>query len=141
MCYGTEFTSNAVLAWQEAFGIEWHYIAPGKPIQNGFVESFNGRLRYQCLNEYLFANLNEARQIIEDWRIDYNTSRPHTSLNGLTPTEFANRSNRDENQNKVYLEANQGGRSLYVSILRPIAEFPKDADGKQYTRCVRIIWS
>lgn len=100
---GTEFTSNAVLAWQEEFGIEWHYIAPGKPMQNGFVESFNGRLRDECLNEHLFANLSEARQIIEDWRIDYNTTRPHTSLNGLTPTEFANRSNRGENQNRVYL--------------------------------------
>ena len=100
---GTEFTSNAVLAWQEEFGIEWHYIAPGKPMQNGFVESFNSRLRDECLNEHLFANLSEARQIIEDWRIDYNTTRPHTSLNGLTPTEFANRSNRGENQNRVYL--------------------------------------
>jgi putative transposase len=54
-------------------------------MQNGFVESFNGRLRDECLNEHLFANLNEARQIIEAWRIDYNTNRPHTSLNGLTP--------------------------------------------------------
>ena len=68
-----------------------HYIAPGKPMQNGFVESFNGRLHDECLNECLFTNLNEARQIIEDWRIDYNTNRPHTSLNGLTPTEFATR--------------------------------------------------
>ena len=71
---GTEFTSNAILAWQEELGIEWHYIAPGKPMQNGFVESFNGRLRDECLNEHLFANLNEARQIIEEWRIDYNTN-------------------------------------------------------------------
>src|SRR6185503_1216021 len=86
---GTEFTSNAILAWQEELGIECHYIAPRKPMQNGFVESFNGRLRDECLNEHLFANLNEARQIIEAWRIDYNTNRPHTSLNGLTPTEFA----------------------------------------------------
>ncbi len=100
---GTEFTSNAILAWQQQLGIEWHYIAPGKPMQNGFVESFNGRLRDECLNEHLFANLNEARQIIENWRIDYNTNRPHTSLNGLTPTGFANRTNRDENQNSVYL--------------------------------------
>jgi transposase InsO family protein len=60
---GTEFTSNALLAWQEELGIEWHYIAPGKPMQNGFVESFNGRLRDECLNEHLFANLNEARQL------------------------------------------------------------------------------
>ena len=53
---GTEFTSNTILAWQEERGIEWHYIAPGKPMQNGFVESFNGRLRDECLNEHLFAN-------------------------------------------------------------------------------------
>jgi putative transposase len=58
---GTEFTSNAILAWQDEQQIEWHYIAPGKPMQNGFVESFNGRLRDECLNEHLFANLNEAR--------------------------------------------------------------------------------
>jgi transposase InsO family protein len=71
---GTEFTSNAILDWQEELGIEWHYVAPGKPMQNGFVKSVNGRLRDECLNEHLFANLNEARQIIEEWRIDYNTS-------------------------------------------------------------------
>jgi putative transposase len=79
---GTEFTSNAILAWQEERGIEWHYIAPGKPMQNGFVESFDGRLRDQCLNEHMFANLNEARQIIEEWRIDYNTNRPHKASTG-----------------------------------------------------------
>jgi hypothetical protein len=78
---GTEFTSNTILAWQEEIEIEWHYITPGKLMQNGFVESFNGRLRDECLNEHLFANLNEARRIIEEWRIDYNTNRPHTSLN------------------------------------------------------------
>ena len=87
----TEFTSNAILAWQEGFGIEWPYIAPGKPTQNGFVESFNRRLRDECLNEHLFANLNKARQIMEEWRIDYNTNRPHTSLNGLTSIDFATR--------------------------------------------------
>ena len=100
---GTEFTSNAILAWQEELGIEWHYIAPGKPMQNGFVESFNGRLRDECLNEHLFANLTEARQIIEEWRIDYNTNRPHTSLNGLTPTEFATSPNRGQTQNRLSL--------------------------------------
>ena len=100
---GTELTSTAILRWQQERGVDWHYIQPGKPIQNAFVESFNGRLRDECLNETAFRSLNEARQIIEDWRIDYNTNRPHTSLNGLTPSEFANRSNRDENQNRVYL--------------------------------------
>jgi putative transposase len=100
---GTEFTSNAILAWQQERDIEWHYIAPGKPMQNGFVESFNGRLRDECLNEHLFANLNEARQIIEAWRIDYNTNRPHTSLNGLTPTEFEARPKEGQNWNRLSL--------------------------------------
>jgi putative transposase len=100
---GSELTSNAILGWQQQHGVEWHYIAPGKPMQNGFVESFNGRLRDECLNEHLFTNLNEARQIIEDWRIDYNTNRPHTSLNGLTPTEFATRPDRGQTLNRVYL--------------------------------------
>jgi putative transposase len=100
---GTEFTSNAILTWQQERDIEWHYIAPGKPMQNGFVESFNGRLRDECLNEHLFTNLNEARQIIEAWRIDYNTNRPHTSLNGLTPTEFAARPKQGQNWNRLSL--------------------------------------
>lgn len=88
---GTEMTSHAVLRWCQDTGAGWHYIAPGKPMQNAFVESFNGRLRDKCLNENLFGNLAEARRIIETWRIDYNINRPHTSLNGQTPTEFAQR--------------------------------------------------
>lgn len=88
---GTEMTSHAVLRWCQDTGAGWHYIAPGKPMQNAFVESFNGRLRDECLNENLFGNLAEARRIIETWRIDYNINRPHTSLNGQTPTEFAQR--------------------------------------------------
>jgi putative transposase len=100
---GTELTSHAILGWQEEHQIEWHYIAPGKPTQNGFIESFNGRLRDECLNEHLFSSLPEARRIIETWRIDYNTKRPHTSLNGLTPTEFAARPNQGHNQNRLSL--------------------------------------
>ena len=100
---GTELTSNAILAWQEDRGVEWHYIAPGKPMQNGFVESFNGRLRDECLNEHLFRNYRHARDIIEEWRIDYNQHRPHTSLNGLTPNEFATRSKMDHNANRANL--------------------------------------
>jgi putative transposase len=98
---GTELTSHAILAWQEERGVEWHYIAPGKPMQNGFVESFNGRLRDECLNEHLFTNLPEARRLIEEWRTDYNTNRPHTSLGGLTPTEFATRPREGKNQNRL----------------------------------------
>jgi putative transposase len=88
---GTELTSHAVLGWVEATGIEWHYIAPGKPVQNAFVESFNGRLRDECLNEHAFRSLHEARSLVEAWRIDYNTVRPHSSLDGLAPSVFANR--------------------------------------------------
>ena len=100
---GTELTSNAILKWSQDRCVEWHYIQPGKPMQNGFVESFNGRLRDECLNEHLFSNYNHARKIIGDWRIDYNTTRPHSSLNGLTPKEFATRSKQDHNQNRFYL--------------------------------------
>lgn len=88
---GTELTSHAVLRWVQETGVEWHYIAPGKPMQNAFVESFNGRLRDECLNEHLFHTLPEARSLIEEWRIDYNTTRPHTSLNGMAPADYARR--------------------------------------------------
>ena len=88
---GTELTSHAILRWQEESGVLWHYIAPGKPQQNGLVESFNGRFRDECLNEHLFRSLASARRIIEAWRTDYNHTRPHTSLNGLTPAAFATR--------------------------------------------------
>lgn len=100
---GTELTSRAILQWQEEQGVEWHYIAPGKPTQNGFVESLNGRFRDECLNEHLFRGLSAARRIIEEWRTDYNARRPHTSLGGLTPNEFATRSQRDHKENRVQL--------------------------------------
>ncbi len=100
---GTELTANAILAWQQDRGVEWHYIAPGKPMQNGFVESFNGRLRDECLNEHLFPTLRRARELIDAWRTDYNLNRPHTSLDGLTPHEFATRSKQDRNRNRANL--------------------------------------
>ena len=86
---GTELTSSAVLKWCQERGIEWHYIAPGKPQQNAFVESFIGRLRDECLNETLFSSLAEAKAVLADWRNDYNRTRPHSSLNNQTPSEFA----------------------------------------------------
>jgi len=100
---GTELTSMAILRWQQETGVAWHYIAPGKPMQNGFVESFNGRLRDECLNETAFRSLAHARELIREWRDDYNGRRPHTSLGGLTPNEFATRSNQDHNQNELSL--------------------------------------
>lgn len=86
---GTEMTSMAVLKWCQEMGIEWHYIAPGKPMQNGFVESFNGSFRDECLNETLFSSLPQARQQISKWKEDYNKQRPHSSLGNTTPYEFA----------------------------------------------------
>lgn len=100
---GTELTSHAILRWQEERRVSRHYIAPGKPQQNGFVESFNGRFRDECLNEHLFRSYAEARRIIEEWRIDYNTHRPHTSLGGLTPAAFATQARTGQNSIGCYL--------------------------------------
>jgi putative transposase len=86
---GTEMTSRAVLRWSAERDIDWHYIAPGKPQQNAFIEAFNSRLRDECLNEHVFASLAEAQRIIEAWRIDYNTGRPHSALGNQTPAAFA----------------------------------------------------
>jgi len=86
---GSEFTSNAILAWADQAKVEWHYIAPGKPMQNGFIESFNGRLRDEFLNETLFSSISHARKALADWRMDYNNTRPHSQLDWLTPAQFA----------------------------------------------------
>jgi putative transposase len=86
---GTEFTSNAILAWAKDHRVEWHYIAPGRPMQNGYTESFNGRMRDELLNESLFIDLDQARQLIADWAADYNTARPHSSLGYKTPAAYA----------------------------------------------------
>lgn len=88
---GTEMTSRAILEWTNRTGVAWHYIAPGKPQQNGFVDSFNGRLRDECLNEELFTTLAEARVVIERWRIDYNPHRLHSSLGYISPAEAERR--------------------------------------------------
>lgn len=85
---GTELTSMAILAWSKATGVDWHYIQPGKPQQNAFVESFIGRLRDECLNETLFSSLPEARAVLANWRDDYNRFRPHSALANKTPQEF-----------------------------------------------------
>jgi putative transposase len=85
---GTELTSLAMLRWAAEHRVRLHHIAPGKPTQNAFIESFNGRFRDECLNEHEFVTLDEAREIIEEWRLDYNAHRPHAALGGLTPDEF-----------------------------------------------------
>jgi putative transposase len=86
---GTELTSNAILTWADESRVDWHYIAPGKPTQNAFVESFNSRLRDELLNETLFRSLLHARVALEAWRNDYNTDRPHSRLGWLTPARYA----------------------------------------------------
>ena len=110
---GTEMTSRAMLEWTNRTGLDWHYIAPGKPQQNGFVESFNGKLRDECLNEEVFPTLAEARVVIERWRRDYNTVRPHSAHGGLTPEA-------------VRLEHAAGRlRSLEGSAARPLPSGPQ----------------
>ena len=86
---GTELTSNAILTWSADMKIEWHYIMPGKPMQNGYAESFNGRMRDELLNESLFLGLADARCAIAAWVADYNNARPHSSLDYRTPAAFA----------------------------------------------------
>lgn len=86
---GTEFTSNTMLQWMEERKINWQYIQPGKPYQNGSIESFNGKLRDECLNENWFLNIKEAQVRIEKWRQEYNDCRPHSALGGKTPAESA----------------------------------------------------
>ena len=86
---GPEFISNAMDAWAYERAVKLHFIRPGKPVDNAYIESFNGRFREECLNQHWFMSLLHARTIIEEWRNDYNLQRPHTSLKGLTPYEFA----------------------------------------------------
>jgi hypothetical protein len=86
---GPEFLSREVDQWAYAHGVALHFIEPGKPVQNAFIESFNGKFRDECLNQNWFGSRDEARRIIEAWRVDYNTVRPHSSLGYRTPAEFA----------------------------------------------------
>lgn len=85
---GTEFTSCAVLSWAQERGIEWHYITPGKPRENGYTESLNGRIRDECLNEHVFKSLAHARQLITTWCDDYNNIRPHSSIGNMSPAVY-----------------------------------------------------
>jgi putative transposase len=85
---GPEFAGKDLGLWSIKNNIRPHFIGPGKPTQNAFIESFNGKMRLQCLNQHWFSTLEEARVLIEEWRKEYNSFRPHSSLNGLTPDEF-----------------------------------------------------
>jgi putative transposase len=89
---GPEFTSKALDAWAYAHQVELTFSRPGKPTDNGYIESFNGKLRDECLNSHWFTSLNDARATLEAWRCDYNDARPHSALGQLAPTAFAQRS-------------------------------------------------
>ena len=121
---GTELTSNAILQWADERQVGWHYIAPGKPQQNAFSESFNGRLRDELLNETLFRSLPDARAKLEVWRRDYNEVRPHSSLGYLTPREYA-----------LALSGETGRRAAQHggSARRPIATLNQDGSDHRRT--------
>ena len=85
---GPEFVSLEFQQWAKQRGIGLGYCRPGKKNENAFIESFNGKLRDECLNMHWFSSLSEARRLIEEWRVEYNDLRPHSSLGGLTPSEF-----------------------------------------------------
>lgn len=88
---GTEFTSKAMFEWAKENKVSLSFIRPGKPVDNAFVESFNGKFREGCLDQHWFANLREAQTLIETWRVHYNTERPHSSLGYMAPAAFAER--------------------------------------------------
>lgn len=88
---GPEFTGRALDQWAHARGVEMRLIQPGKPTQNAYIESFNGRFRDECLNEHWFLSLEHARAVVAEWRRDYNEQRPHSALANLTPAEYAHR--------------------------------------------------
>ena len=93
---GPEFISKALDAWAHMNGVKLHFIQPGKPTQNAYIESFNGKFRDECLNEHVFTSLHDAQTKIESWRKDYNENRPHRYLKQLTPNEFAARFNQQK---------------------------------------------
>jgi putative transposase len=111
---GTELTSMAILHWSQERQVEWHYIAPSKPQQNAFIESFNGRLRDELLNETLFVSLSHVHEILSLWKDDYNTIRPHSALGNLSPAAYAKASARGPQR---------GGALRYAegSAPRPVA--------------------
>ena len=86
---GSEFTSNIMNVWAYDHKVEHIFTDPGRPMQNGYIESFNGKLRAECLNQHWFGNIPEAKDLIENWRLEYNQVRPHSSLDNLTPEEYA----------------------------------------------------
>src|ERR1700733_3680895 len=126
---GTELTGMAILRWSQATQVEWHYIAPGKPQQNAFIESFNGRLRDELLNETIFTSLTHARTALAIWKDDYNTVRPHSALGNLPPAVFAEHS-------VPGMQRDGALRYVEGSAPRPVA--PPSQRGSNDARTLRI---
>jgi putative transposase len=102
---GPEFAGKALDSWAYEAGVTLSFIRPGKPVENAYIESFNGRFRDECLNEHWFMTMRHARSLIESWRIEYNTERPHSSLGYLTPEQFAQ---AHEEQQLLTSDSNSG---------------------------------
>jgi len=103
--HGTEFTSKALDEWAYRRGVALNFIRPGKPVENALIESFNGRLRDECLNANSFVSIAQAQQLIEAWRYDYNYQRPHGALGQLTPSEYAGRDQQRTEAARLQLSA------------------------------------
>lgn len=127
---GTELTSMAILKWSQERAIEWRYIDPGKPVQNAFAESFNGRLRDEHLNETLFTSLAHAKAELLAWKRDYNTQRPHSGLGWLTPAEFADHS--------IRCQQRPSGAALPLGSA-PMAVAPTAQTGSNQARTLQIV--
>jgi Integrase core domain len=146
---GTEFTSNVMPGWARDNKIVWHFIAPGKPMQNGFCESFNGRMRDELLNESLFLGLNHARETIARWVADYNQRRPHSALGYIPPAAYASnltaRRGRPGNPDHMWTAPWQAlfdvtARWRLRSYVQPVDARPKPA-GHDAIRFVRLLIS
>ena len=115
---GTEFTSSAVLAFTQAAGLDWRYIAPGKPTQNAFAESFQGRMRDECFNEHLFFSMNHARAVVAGWVEDFNTARPHSAIGYMTPAVYAEILNPQQAPALRHLESSASMPVATVALTR-----------------------
>ena len=102
---GPEFAGRALDRWAYQNKVKLDFIRPEKPVENAYIKSFNGKLRHECLNQHFFKTLEEAKELIEDWRLRYNEFRPHQTLKGLTPAEFADKwQHNNKNTRKFYLQ-------------------------------------
>jgi len=115
---GPEFISNALDLWAYKTGVKLHFITRGQPVENAYIETFNGKFRNECLNIHWFLNLDYAKIIIEQWRIDYNCQRPHSSLDDLTPEEFAEREKQKTSQETALKKQGNISQTLQLELVQ-----------------------